>query len=155
MKSFLLSILLICIASGSLEAQAYSPLEVEGNFWSQNYLQDTVEYKLSELIDLFEGNAKANHLIRKANNQHDLARFLQVSGTFLAIYPLFNAAIGREPNYNMSLIGLGFWGISVPLEISSQHKAQKAVTLYNQRMREGLKAHLLIQNKGIGLSLRF
>lgn len=155
MKSIFLSILVFCIAAGSLQAQEFSPLEIEGNFWSKKFLKDTVEYKLSELIDLFEGNAQANLLIRKANNQHDLARFLQVSGTFLAIYPLFNAAIGRDPNYNMSLIGLGFWGVSVPLEISSQHKAEKAVMLYNQRMRAGLKAHLLIQNNGIGLSLRF
>lgn len=139
--------------AAQLDSQA--ALRIESGFWKQDFYQDSLHYDLADLIDLFEIDAQAHELIRKANNQHDLALFCQISGGFLALYPLFNDAIGREPNYNMTYIGLGLIGVSVPLEISSRHKATQAVMRYNQRQMSSLKASLKLSPNGLGLSLRF
>lgn len=138
------------------QGQPEGVMRVESDFWSQEFYLDSSQYKLSELVDLFEVNEPANQLIRTANNHHDLAFFCQISGGFLAIYPLFNDAIGRDPNYNMSLIGIGLLGLSVPLEISARHKAAEAVALYNQHQQnQRLKTSLHIGYNSLGLSLRF
>lgn len=152
-----LVLIAMLLSMGSLLAQdaPEGDLRIESSFWKQDFYQDTTHYKLSELIDLFEFDAQAHELIRKANNQHDLALFCQISGGFLALYPFFNDAIGREPNYNMSFIGLGLVGLSIPLEIGARHKATQAVMRYNHQQKKSLKASLLLQPQGLGLSLRF
>ncbi len=146
---------LLCSFGIGLSAQSESPILIEKSFFSQRYYQYENRIKLSELIEKFEGNSEAHELIRKANNQNDLARFCQLSGLFLSLYPLFNEAIGRDPNYNMSLIGVGLVAVSIPLEISSRRKAEQAVAIYNKRLERKTEAHLLINNRGFGLSLRF
>ncbi|MCR9152656.1 MAG: hypothetical protein NXI09_00985 [Bacteroidetes bacterium] len=142
---------------GGLYAQEQSPLRVESNIWALKfYEKDSSEYKLSELIPLFENrDRKALTLIRKANNQHDLATFCQISGVFLALYPVISETIGREPNYVMSAIGIGLIGISVPLEIQSRRKATQAVMLYNSSLAAKPQASLQISPLGLGFKLKF
>lgn len=150
--------LLICaflLSSFGLKAQVEAPFSVESNFWKPRYYQDTVQFKLSELILEFEGSGRADELIRKANNQHDLARFCQLSGAFLVLYPVVNEALGGDANYAMSFIGAGLIGVSIPLELKSRHNAVQAVMAYNQKQKAKLQAHLMMGPGGIGFRLQF
>ena len=157
LRTILFLLILSPLASFS-QGQPEGLMRVESDLWSQEYYLDSTQYKLSELVNLFEVNQQANQLIRKANNHHDLAFFCQISGGFLAVYPLFNDAIGRDPNYNMSLIGIGLLGLSVPLEISARHKASEAVAMFNQHQQKTktkLKTSVQLGYNSLGLSLRF
>jgi|GEM_PF-2059172 len=154
-KSLILLILGLFLASHYGSAQITEPISVESNLWGQKFIQGEAKYKLSELIELFEVYTPAHDMIRSANNQHDFAVFCQISGSFLVLYPFFNDAINRDPNYNMSLIGLGLWAISVPIELRSRQKALDAVLSYNNFQKSKVKASLNIGNGGLGISLRF
>ena len=152
-QALLICAFLLCFLG--LKAQEGSPFTIESNFWKQGYYKDSVAYKLSELIVEFEGSGPADGLIRKANNQHDFARFCKLSGAFLILYPFINQAVGRDPNYVISFIGAGLIGISVPLELGSRHQATQAVLVYNERQKAKLKAQLHLSPMGLGLRLRF
>lgn len=155
MRSPALFIAAFLLCSIGLKAQAEAPYTVEPHFWKPRYYQDTVEFKLSDLIVEFDGSGQADELIRKANNQHDLARFCQLSGAFLVLYPIVNEAIGGEANYAISFIGAGLIGISVPLELKSRHIATQAIMAFNQRQKARLEASLLMSPTGIGFRLQF
>ncbi len=155
MRRFLPFVCLVILSSAAL-AQNNSPLSVESSFWALKFYDaDSNQYKLSELIKPFEGRQPAHQLIRKANNQHDLALFCQISGGFLTIYPFVSEALDREANYNMSLIGIGLIGVSIPIEISARRKAYEAVLSYNQSLNIKPQAALKLGFNGLGFCLRF
>jgi hypothetical protein len=154
LQRFLVFIFLISL-NGALFGQDKSLIKVDSRWYQQSFTSDSASYTLAELIPLFSASPQADALIRSANNRHDFSSFCQISGVFLVLYPLLNNAIGGQSNSNISYIGIGLLGLSVPIEISSRRKANAAVISYNQFRQAPIRVDLKIGVNGIGLNLRF
>lgn len=149
------TLIFLCLGSFALMAQGDTSLiRIESHWYGQSFIHGASKISMGDLIDISEGDSRSNELFRKANNRHDFARFSQIAGTFLVLYPFVNEAIGRDPNYNMVYIGASLWALSIPVELSARRTAIEATMLYNKR-KQSQAVKLEINPLQLRLSLRF
>lgn len=150
----LLRLALILIPAFGFGQADTNLLRVENHWYGQRFYKGAQVLKLGDLIDLSEGDQASHDLFRQANNRHDFARFSQIAGSFLIVYPFINQAIGRDPNWNMVYIGTGLWALSIPVELSARHKAIQGTLSYNNS-RQSRKVQLKVDPFLMRVVLKF
>lgn len=161
MKKYLLFFILIVLSISASYAQSASDsITAKKVFGGYQFIQDEHPLTVKQLMVSLENNQEAYQIIKSAKGAYDLSNILAGAGGFCIGYPLGTAMGGGEPNWTMAGIGAGLVLIAIPISISFNKRALKAVNIYNQDFREtsfweDKELKLSLTGNGVGLKLIF
>ena len=125
------------------------------------FTQNGYPMSFGDVVRALENNPKAYQLAKSAKNSYILSQIIGTAGGFLIGWPIGSALAGDKPNWTLAAIGAGLVVISIPIEISSDKKINKALNIYNADFSETSMRNfkpsyrIILNNKGIGLAMNF
>lgn len=176
MKSFILTILFLCVISFSLFAQITEPIIVARNGIKKTYLQNGEYLNHDQLLGLLKSRPESeSECIMSEKHGMAFGMLALPAVIFVAVDRIFNwvwipASLNKAANEGKSdraqnientigLSVLGLAAIGVPFLISSNTHLKKSIRNYNNSGRttriENININFGIMGNGVGLHGRF
>ncbi len=137
-------------------------IERHKTFFKYEFTQNGSLMSFGDVVRALNNNTEAYQLAKSARSNYILSQIIGSTGGFLIGWPLGTALSGDKPNWTLLGIGAGLVVISIPIEISSNKKIKKALNIYNAGLDKKTtlnyfkpQYHLVFNDKGFGLALRF
>ena len=150
-------ILLIIVIFFSLQVNGQNLADTISIINNKFYQHDK-ELNMAQLETAVMHNIEAYKLVTQARNNMLFSTILAYPGGFLIGYPIGTAIAQGNPNWVLAGIGAGLLLIAIPVSISAQKKAVKAVNLYNGSIikeKNKTKITLSCTQNGVGIVMKF
>lgn len=153
MKKYITSLLLLsCMTIFSQELK----LE-KGKFY-----KDGVQISSRDTRELLKTNVEASSLFRKAKSKESNGGFVFGLGVAVTVADLVKGLVSDEKYPGVaSYIGVGMIAVSIPILSGRTKKFQKAVEVYNTRLKStgaletDFQVNIISNQNGQGIQLRF
>jgi hypothetical protein len=153
--------LVACLLTASVYSQNHSDeIIIRSNFFGTQYLQNGKRLNFSQMAELMQPNAEAYRNIKSAKAGNTWVSIMSTAGGALIGYPIGTAIGGGDPNWTLAAVGAGIVAVAIPVSISVNKKAKKAVTLYNEGLKttslnSSIHMQLHITSSALGMYLNF
>ena len=153
------SILILMLALTSMSFS--QKIEKHKTLFKYEFIQNGYSLCFGEVVNALNNNAEAYQLAKSAKSNYVLSQIISGAGGFLIGWPLGTALAGGKPNWTLAGIGAGLVVVSIPIEISSDKKINKALEIYNAEFSETSMRNFkpsyrfIANNNGIGIAMNF
>ncbi len=153
------SILILMLALTSMSFS--QKIEKHKTLFKYEFIQNGYSLSFGDVVSALSNNKEAYNLAKSAKNSYTLSQIIGTAGGFLIGWPLGTALGGGKPNWTLAGIGAGLVVVSIPIEISSDKKINKALEIYNAEFSETSMRNFkpsyrfIANNNGIGIAMNF
>ena len=155
---FFISAILIFISTTYLSAQ--SNIEISKKGLGTTFKQNGIVVTPKRLMEITSGNKEAQHKMRLAKPNYDVAQVFGLAGGFCIGWPLGAAIAGGEPNWAILGIGVGLVAVSIPFTLKYNSHAKDAIQIYNAGLAPSsatkkVEFQFGLASTGVGLKMTF
>lgn len=155
-KIFLLFILITTVFTAF--GQVSDTIEIRKSFGTRYRLHGK-NLLPRQLVEITKSNPEAYQEMKIAKSNYDGGYALGAIGGFMVGWPLGTAIAGRDPNWVLAGIGVGFIVVSIPLTAAYNKHAKAAVNIYNRDLRKSITSNIDFKIRptfnGVSIQIKF
>lgn len=160
MKQFIvLTAIIIFSASSSFAQNKQGLLRMKNGFWGWQFYKNDEKIKMGEVQDLLQSNPEALSKFKAAKTNSIVSTIIGSIGGFMFGYTLGQATAGVDADWTVGGIGGGLIVVSIPIGISANRKAKKAIEMYNDGLTttslRRTEVYFGATQNGMGIRLQF
>ena len=158
MKKRIWTLICAIVAMSICNAQK---IEMKKVYNGYQYTQEGTKMTMKKLVKTMKSEPSALKFIKKARTNKIISSILTEVGGVLIGFPIGMAITGRKADWTLAGIGAGFVVIGIPISISVNRNAKKAIKLYNTSQNtssyfEFETEYKIVANRnGIGVAMNF
>ncbi len=145
-KKFILIITILIFSFSSAFTQTTDSSKITSdtisyikNFWGVKYIYQGSYLNINNLKNIVKDCPEAFELANKSIANYYIAYLLSFSGGTIIGFPVSQAVVGSDMNWQVFLIGCGVVVLSMPFGIISSKQLSESVKLYNDYVKESSK----------------
>tara|TARA_Y100000816_G_C26048614_1_gene549636 strand:- start:253 stop:738 length:486 start_codon:yes stop_codon:yes gene_type:complete len=157
MKKYLLTIAALLAISLCFAQDGQFQIEKKGIFKKTIIKSCGFELSHQQFIEFISNDPLMDNYTKPLAGIFITNSLLNATGTVLSTWPLWQLQFDKEPNLNLTYVGVGIVVTSIVLNKIFINKAVKAARYYNNGYQEPQKVGLQLQpaSSGVGIALVF